>query len=81
MSYDGTVAGGVTNHVGEVLTGHEHDVHDGLITVDGSMIPTALGVNPLATITALAERAVEHAALKKGIAIDYTTKNGIINLR
>ena len=75
------MAGGVTNHIGELLTGHELDVHDGLIIVDGSLIPTALGINPLATITALAERAVEHAALRKGIAIDYTTKNGIIDLK
>lgn len=40
------------------------------------MIPTALGVNPFATITALAERSVEGVAKKKGIRIDYEAKNG-----
>ena len=48
--------------------------------VDASVIPSALGVNPLATITALAERSVEHVAAKRGIKIDYETKNGILDL-
>ncbi len=34
-------------------------VHQGLFVTDGSVIPTALGVNPLLTISALSERFVE----------------------
>jgi choline dehydrogenase-like flavoprotein len=48
--------------------------------VDGSVVPTALGVNPFATITALAEHSVEHVAAKMGIKIDYETKNGLLDL-
>ena len=76
LSDDGTANGGATTHLGEVLTGDQGEVHDGLVVVDGAVVPTALGVNPFATITALAERSVEGVAEKKGIRIDYETKNG-----
>ena len=76
MSADGTALEGATSHLGEVLTGNGEEVHDGLVVVDGAAVPTALGVNPFATITALAERAVEGVARRKGITIDYTTANG-----
>jgi hypothetical protein len=62
------------------LTGTNKDIHEGILCVDGSVIPSALGVNPFATITALAERSVEHVAAERGIRIDYETKNGILDL-
>ena len=62
------------------MTGIGEDIYDGIICVDGSVIPSALGVNPFATITALAERSVEQVAVKQGIKIDYKTKNGELDL-
>ncbi|XMA12769.1 hypothetical protein WAI453_005560 [Rhynchosporium graminicola] len=72
---------GVTNHWGEVFTGDGKDTHHGLVVTDGAVIPTALGVNPFATITALAERSVEHAAkLRIKRKIDFETKNDMLDL-
>jgi cholesterol oxidase len=55
-----SAASGVVNHRGQVFdasAGDEsRDVHAGLYVADASIIPTALGNNPLLTITALAER-------------------------
>ena len=76
MSSDGSAEHGVTTHLGEVLIGDGKEYYDGLVCVDASVIPLALGVNPFATITALAERSVEGVAKKKGIQIDYDTTNG-----
>jgi cholesterol oxidase len=45
-------------------------VHDGLYVADGSVVPCPLGVNPLLTISALAERAVALLASDRGWAID-----------
>ncbi|GAP84152.1 putative cholesterol oxidase [Rosellinia necatrix] len=61
---------GVTNHAGEVFTGDGKEVYDGLIVTDGALIPTSLGANPFATITALAERSLDLYAKKKKLYIN-----------
>ncbi|KAH7101205.1 FAD/NAD(P)-binding domain-containing protein [Auriculariales sp. MPI-PUGE-AT-0066] len=71
--------GKATNHLGQVLDA-KGGVHQGLVVADGALVPTALGVNPLATITALAERAVHGVANELGITIQYEVKNGILDL-
>jgi cholesterol oxidase len=69
-----TAAEGVVDDRGRVFDASARAgagaVHPGLYVVDGSILPTALGNNPLLTITALAERAAaliardpDHAAL------------------
>ncbi|KAK0642795.1 hypothetical protein DIS24_g8645 [Lasiodiplodia hormozganensis] len=67
MSSDGTGRRGATNHLGQVFSGAGSEVHDGLVCVDGAVVPTSLGVNPFATITALAERTMQIAAATGGV--------------
>lgn len=79
MSYDGTGSHGATNHMGQLFIGQGKEVYDGLFVTDASVIPCALGANPFATITALAERSVELACQQRGLTIDWTP-NGKLDL-
>lgn len=64
---------GVVNHKGQVFSGpHGSAVHEDLYVADGSVVPRPLGVNPLLTISALAERCVGLLADDRGWTIDYT---------
>jgi cholesterol oxidase len=71
---------GVVDHKGNVFDGRagagSSDVHEGLLVIDGSIMPRSLGVNPLLTITALAERAMMHLARDRGFTFDAEPVRG-----
>jgi cholesterol oxidase len=66
-------AAGVVDHKCRVFDGTATAaagaVHEGLYVLDGSVIPTSLGIHPLLTITAIAERAMLLFARDRGLAI------------
>jgi choline dehydrogenase-like flavoprotein len=51
---------GVVDELGRVFDTRTGDRHPGLYVADGSVIPTALGVNPSLTISAVALRTAHH---------------------
>lgn len=71
---------GVVDDIGRVYDpadgGDYTRTHHGLLVLDGAIVPTALGINPLLTITALAERAVARYARFQAWTIDYDETRG-----
>ncbi|WP_051469942.1 GMC family oxidoreductase N-terminal domain-containing protein [Fischerella sp. PCC 9605] len=63
---------GVVNHKGQVFSSsHSTNVYENLYIADGSVIPRTLGVNPLLTISAIAERCCALIAKDRGWTINY----------
>ena len=52
---------GVTNHLGKVYNGDQSssEYHEGLLVLDGAIIPSALCINPALTIAAVAQRGIK----------------------
>jgi cholesterol oxidase len=73
-----TRADGVVDHKCRVFDGDptkpETAVHEGLNVCDGSIMPRSLGVHPLLTITAMAERALLLFARDQGLTLDAASK-------
>lgn len=70
-----TAETGVVAHDGRVFdpTQGPTGIHEGLYVCDGALAPSAIGVSPLLTITALAERAMILAARQLGRTLDIGT--------
>ncbi len=65
---------GVVDERGRVYAGNDGvDVHTGLYVADGAIVPMSAGVNPLLTISALAERICVLLARDRGWQIDFAS--------
>jgi cholesterol oxidase len=69
---------GAVDPFGRVFAG-DGSVHQGLYVTDGSVVPSALGVNPLMTISALTERFVERKIQQLG-GSDYPTPAPVVSM-
>lgn len=79
MSSDGTGRHGAVDHMGRLFAGEGSEVHRGILCVDAAVIPTSLGINPFATITALAERSCDLLILERSLVVDEA-ENGTLDL-
>ncbi|MEM7774088.1 MAG: GMC family oxidoreductase [Pseudomonadota bacterium] len=72
-----TVGSGVVAPDGRVFdpTNGPYGLHEGLYVCDGAAIPSSVGVSPLLTITALAERAMMLAAERLGRPLDVNARS------
>lgn len=53
------------------ISGDTEDVHPGLYVMDGAIIPSSVGVNPVMTISMLAERCCRLLIEDHNWSIDY----------
>ncbi|MBI1416216.1 MAG: hypothetical protein GC146_03250 [Limimaricola sp.] len=65
---------GVVNADCHVFTGTGDEVYDGLMVCDGAVIPSALGVNPLLTISAVTIRAMDRLIAKRNWPVTSSPK-------
>ena len=56
-----------------IVIGDTKDVHPGLYVMDGAIIPTSVGVNPIMTIAMLAERCCRLMIEDGGWKVDYNS--------
>jgi len=74
-------ARGATDHKGRVFRGRAGtEVHAGLYVSDGAILPCSVGVNPLLTISALAERNIRLLCEDRGWGMDETMPPGRADL-